>query len=713
MPVIIDGPVFAAFSQNKDIQANTLSRATEIVESLVTLAGDANPGLLLGKIQSGKTRTFITALALAFDNGFDLAVVFTKGVKVLTQQTVARISEEFEKASNRDLVHVFEIMTMQENLPVALIGQRLVIVCKKEKKNIKRLHRILDQVYPSLKLRRCLVIDDEADFASIGYRRDGGVVVSAVIPLQIDRLRQMMQHVSVLQVTATPYSLYLQPQALAGTGLTQPIRPSFTHLVPEGTGYVGGEVYFEKSQISGSLEELFHVTVPSAEMGALQREDTAIFRIEDCLSAPEIECFRRAIVSFLVGGFIRRWQATRANALNLPKYAFIVHSETAKKSHLWQVTLTERIRDELRQGGRESQTLRELVQASLADLSESVRRAGAGLQAPELEEAIGGVWSALDAFMVHKVNSETQVSALLNPRTGELDLLAPYNVFVGGSILDRGITVPSVIGFYYGRRPKTSQQDTVLQHCRMYGYRPNEDLAVTRFYTTSGIYSSMLMIHEFDKALRADIEAGRQPGGVYFLRTDSLGRLRPCGPQKVLASRVETIVSGTQKLLLPFGFDTREDPAGQRATSWIDDRLRAEFGSVNDVGPHYGQLPAEETATILDNIRKSLDLHTTDPWDAKGHSALLKYLATHADGSPVVSLYVIRGGTRARVRDDGRIQNYFINPNDVRNARQRLDGRPGLILARQNPGVGFRPHPFWWPMILVPDGILPHVFALS
>jgi hypothetical protein len=245
--------------------------------------------LLFGKIQSGKTRTFITALALAFDNGFDVAIVFTKGVRVLTQQTVSRIGSEFAVAADRDLVHVFEIMSMPENLPPALIAQKLIIVCKKEDNNITRLRRLFDEVYPELRDRRCLIIDDEADFASVGYRRDGGVIVSAVIPGQIDRLRQTLQHATVLQVTATPYSLYLQPQVVpAETGLTFPVRPTFTHLVPWGDGYVGGEVYFERSQIAGTYEELFHITVPPTEMDSLRSEDRAGFQIDDCLTAPEI-----------------------------------------------------------------------------------------------------------------------------------------------------------------------------------------------------------------------------------------------------------------------------------------------------------------------------------------------------------------------------------------------------------------------------------------
>ena len=95
-------------------------------------------------------------------------------------------------------------------------------------------------------------------------------------------------------------------------------------------------------------------------------------------------------------------------SLNLPT------SITTKQSHSWQVTLAERIRDELRQNGLDDQRLRRLVQAAFDDLSESIRRAG--LEAPGLDEAIAGVYTALDAFMVHKVNSAPQIRPLLNPR---------------------------------------------------------------------------------------------------------------------------------------------------------------------------------------------------------------------------------------------------------------------------------------------------------
>ena len=71
-------------------------------------------------------------------------------------------------------------------------------------------------------------------------------------------------------------------------------------------------------------------------------------------------------------------------------------------------------------------------------------------------------------------------------------------MFIGGSILDRGITVPNLISFYYGRNPSRMQADTVLQHSRMYGARPKADLAVTRFYTSRGVYNRLSQIHRLE-----------------------------------------------------------------------------------------------------------------------------------------------------------------------------------------------------------------------
>lgn len=78
------------------------------------------------------------------------------------------------------------------------------------------------------------------------------------------------------------------------------------------------------------------------------------------------------------------------------------------------------------------------------------------------------------------IQSENDVNALLD-EDGHLKLRTYLNIFIGEHILDRGITVANLIGFYYGRIPQKLQHDAVLQHSRMYGYRSKENLVVTRF----------------------------------------------------------------------------------------------------------------------------------------------------------------------------------------------------------------------------------------
>ena len=55
----------------------------------------SDPGLLLGKIQCGKTRAFVGIIGLMFDKNIDIAIVLTKGTKALAQQTKTRMENEF------------------------------------------------------------------------------------------------------------------------------------------------------------------------------------------------------------------------------------------------------------------------------------------------------------------------------------------------------------------------------------------------------------------------------------------------------------------------------------------------------------------------------------------------------------------------------------------------------------------------------------------
>src|SRR5687768_11992079 len=101
-----DGPIFPLFcqGQNPPLSDDTRDCADRTVRSLVdTPTDDQRPGMLFGRVQSGKTRTFVSIICLSFDNGYDTAIVFTKGTKVLTRQTVARLCQDLQLAIDSEL----------------------------------------------------------------------------------------------------------------------------------------------------------------------------------------------------------------------------------------------------------------------------------------------------------------------------------------------------------------------------------------------------------------------------------------------------------------------------------------------------------------------------------------------------------------------------------------------------------------------------------
>ena len=108
----LSGPFYTAYkAANSSFSPDTFRCAEETTADLLTTATTSdNPGMLLGKVQSGKTRTFISILALAFDNGFDIAVVLSKNSRALIEQTAKRLNSEFSMFVNDGELEIYDIM---------------------------------------------------------------------------------------------------------------------------------------------------------------------------------------------------------------------------------------------------------------------------------------------------------------------------------------------------------------------------------------------------------------------------------------------------------------------------------------------------------------------------------------------------------------------------------------------------------------------------
>ncbi|MEO8541612.1 MAG: hypothetical protein ABI577_17860, partial [bacterium] len=429
-------PLFAGLTSRRgDSPELVESMARTVTRLLEAPGGGSNeggptsgnrPAMLLGKIQSGKTRSFIGIIAKAFDKGVDFAIVLTKGTSALSEQTMRRITADFRGAIEDENVLVYDIMHLPKNLTRYHLGKKIIVVAKKQKDNLKRIFEALRNHYPDLQTKRLLIIDDEADYASLTYRRntDTDELEPGKIARWVDDLRSATASTSFLQVTATPYSLYLQPSDAADTPLFHPVRPAFTELLPTHSTYVGGDFFFGEADDETSPAHFVYEEVSQDEREVLKKSDGRVFRLAQALTSTRIAVLRHALLTFVVATCTRRLQQEAAG-IKRQRYSFIVHTEHSRGSHSWQASVVGAVIEAFVKAARDNPAiLEELIKTSWLDLQRSMSLSGEPV--PAFPDVLSAVRSALDGgeLMVTVVNSDNQVRDQLDEE-GQLRLDAP------------------------------------------------------------------------------------------------------------------------------------------------------------------------------------------------------------------------------------------------------------------------------------------------
>lgn len=681
-----------------------------------TKTSEDRPGMLLGKIQSGKTRGFLGVIAKAFDRDFDIALVFTKGTKTLATQTVSRISRDYNEFIEREEVSVFDIMHMPQRLTRSERRRKLIFVAKKEVNNLKRVNALFtNDEYPEFKGCRVLLIDDEADMASIRFvqKRATGDFEQGAIAQQMDNLRSVVGRIAFLQVTATPYALYLQPEGYVPQGPNDfvflPKRPAFTVLLPIHSAYVGGDDYFGEFDESDPRHYLF-VGVPRSEQDALRSQDGRTIREDRIWTSTNIDVLRRAIMTFLVAVAVRRFQQVADEQPGRGKFAMIIHNDTQRAAHAWQWETVERLRVAF-EGSAEGNDcrLREVFDLAYEDISRSVLAHGGHM--PDATTAFNQVKDLiLDGELnVQRVNSDVEVAPLLDPDTAELKLRTRANVFIGGSLLDRGITIPSLISFYYGRNPTRMQADTVLQHSRMYGARDRRDLAVTRFYTSDAVFDRLSRINDLESALREAFQDGGHEAGVVFLQNDASQGIIPCAPNKVAMSNVVTVRPAG--FYLPTDFDTIGNKTTAKALQSLDEDLLGKCAEADRMT----SITLEQAIEYVRLTKGAINLPKDGSfyWDAM--EGLLRYYS-QISNSKQVRLLVERDRKLSKDQSGGKSGQSIIGGVTIR-ALLSAAGRdePALVMLRQEGEqrkLGWAgKQDFWWPVLTAPTTGSPCVFS--
>lgn len=237
-----------------------------------------------------------------------------------------------------------------------------------------------------------------------------------------------------------------------------------------GSEYVGGADFF--SDNSALVTEF-----PIAEIAALAAG------AQPSPSGGMPVSLIQALDTFMVGATYKRTKDADQNC------AFLCHVSTKTADHKHIVDLLRKYKTDLTKGLK-AKNLR--VIARLRGAYDDLAATHKGIRSSDFNELLNSIEFLSPGITVKLVNGETDEDVALR---------SPFNLFVGGNKLGRGVTIKNLLVSYYGRNPKAPQADTVLQHARMYGYR-RKDIGLLRLFLPPELHILFRAINKMEQGLR-------------------------------------------------------------------------------------------------------------------------------------------------------------------------------------------------------------------
>lgn len=627
----------------EDIGVTAQEVAQKWVDPLSGGSEETN-GLIYGLVQSGKTGVLTLTGAVGADEGYRTLIILTSDNDPLYEQTLGRAKEAFP---GMDILGKGDIKDRKSFLQRIKGGTCVIVMTK----NAGHLGTLIENFKKgNLKGLSCLIIDDEADQASLNTRTKKDDGTRSAINDRIMELRGFFQKNTYLQVTATPQALFLQ---IPG----HEFRPKFTILSHPGSAYVGGEEFFGEG--SKLIREF-----PLDDIALM----TSGGQPNPRLSIPK--SLQMALDTFMIGATHKRLRDVDQNC------AFLCHVSTRKADHQHIVDLLRKYKTDLAAGAKaKAPSLLKRLKAAYDDLVVT----HPGLMDPGFDELVNTIAFFSPGIAVKLVNGETDE---------DVAVLSPYNLFVGGNKLGRGVTIKNLLVSYYGRNPKTPQADTVLQHARMYGYR-RADIGLLRLFLPRELHVVFRAIHRMERGLRELIaqSPAEEFRGVYI-------------EGKLNATRTNVLAPGAIGVYTGGGIynpaQVMRDASSVTSTQALDARL----GKISNKA--YARVELEEIRQIIELTRPD-DRESERVWDPAAVAESISQFAklqkqTHG------YIYVDRGrGLKERRRETQGILSGGEDktvPNDLIT----------LFLIKTKAESGAKEA--WWPQIRFPPGQYGFAFAI-
>ena len=447
-------------------------------------------GIVIGKVQSGKTSNFISLASLAFDNGYDIVIVFGGTKKILVKQNRERIKEYFEKD---DSVIVLDTTDYRNELNEQRIKhfttrmhKKVIIVALK---STNQINFIADNMFnkTSLSNEPILIIDDEGDEASLNTLVKKGK--KSATYKSIETLKNRINRHCFVSVTATP-----QANLLIST--LDVLSPDFGILVDPGKGYCGLNVFHSDDtyikEIKATEESLLDEGIPNS--------------------------FIKAITMFFVACAINNHRGRPQK-----KISMLIHPSQLKVDHKKVYDKVESLIGDWRQltENRSDIAYIDLKRKLILAYNEYKKTIDDLVDFDDLEPLI---CDAIDGCGYHLINGDRVVN--------NADDFYDYNIYIGGAMLGRGLTIKGLTITYIIRTAKgTSAVDTVQQRARWFGYKMKY-LDLCRIFAVEKIIKEFQSIRDHEEDLWETVREANMQGTEFkemarvFMLSDNLRMTR-------------------------------------------------------------------------------------------------------------------------------------------------------------------------------------------
>lgn len=464
-------------------------------------------GLVVGDVQSGKTANYLALANMAFDYGYKIVVLLAGTTESLRVQTQKRVDVGIIGANSNtigDEIKYFGVgeynkehyvvpFTNQDNDFAKFIQKNLnaeisdfkkpvILVVKKNKNILESVNKQLKSALKDFDSSSILIIDDEADNASISTAPIGQD------PTTINRcIREIFNKfpiASYVGFTATPFAnIFINPTD-DNEHFLDLFPADFIIQLRAPENYFGGYKVFPHEDTEEYPRPLRLISEKENDfLPVIHKKDAEYFALADSL--------KEAIGSFLINCVVRtnRGHQTkhRSMMINITRY-----NDVQDRVYDRVLAYVDKLKNIIEQSSympvekfiknEEMEKLHRLY--TTTSFYASVRN-GLDFDGNETYEKLSwdtiqaGLYDEISRFEVVTVNSR---NGKMNSKKEGKKQRFDYELYgetgarviaIGGLVLSRGLTLEGLMVSYFSRN--AGAYDTLLQMCRWFGYRPKYD----------------------------------------------------------------------------------------------------------------------------------------------------------------------------------------------------------------------------------------------